>query len=291
MKKSQIFLNLLFTVLSLLIVAPFLLVLAISFSSESDILSSGYSLIPKNIDLSAYKYVLKNSETVVNAYTTTILFSALTMALSTFLCCLAAYPLSRREYKHKAVVSFYLFFTMLFGGGLVPTYILITQYLHLSNTIWVYVLPALISPWNIFMIRSFMQGIPNEITEAAVVDGANEFEIFFKFILPLSKPVIATVALLTFLGKWNDWMTSMLYVDNAKLQSLQYMLQKILSNIELLRQQQQTSSIVQTSDMVNIPSETARMAMAIVVAGPALIVFPFFQKYFAKGMTVGSVKG
>ncbi len=290
MKKSQIFLNLFFIILSALIVIPFLLVLAISFSRESDILSSGYSLIPKHIDLSAYRYVLKNSETVVNAYTTTIVFSVLTMVLSTFLCCLAAYPLSRSEYKHKRGVSFYLFFTMLFGGGLVPTYILITQYLHLSNNIWVYVLPSLISPWYIFMIRSFMQGIPSEITEAAVVDGANEFEIFFKFILPLSKPVIATVALLTFLAKWNDWMTSMLYVDDVKLQSLQYMLQKILNNIELLRQQQMGGT-VQTIDMVNVPSETARMAMAIIVAGPALVVFPFFQKYFAKGMTVGSVKG
>ena len=180
---------------------------------------------------------------------------------------------------------------MLFGGGLVPSYILITQYLHLDDTIWVYILPSIVSPWYIFMMRTFFQGIPEEIFESAQIDGASQYSIYSRFVIPLSKPVLATIALFTFLGLWNNWYTSMLYINRRDdLISLQYLLQRIMQNITLL---QQTESLGgnQLISIQDIPSESARMAMAVIVAGPALVIFPFFQKYFTKGLTVGSVKG
>ena len=289
-QKEQIVLNVLFTLVCILFIIPFVLVVSISLSNEQDIVMEGYRLLPKNFDLSAYKYVFKNPQRILNAYKVTIIFSVGHVFLHTFFCCVAAYPLSKREFFIRKQFTFYLFFTMLFSGGLVPSYILITQYLHLKNTIWVYILPGIISPWNVFMVRTFFQNIPEEMQEAARIDGADEYQIFFRFIIPLSKPVIATISLLTFLGSWNNWATSLYYIDNPDLYSLQYLLQEIMKNIELLTQSTDlvTSNLLRNEE---IPSETVRMAMAVVVAGPALVIFPFFQKYFAKGLTVGSVKG
>ena len=294
MKKKQkyipqIVLNLLFVILSSLIILPFLMVLAVSLSNEKDILEYGYKLIPMNLDISAYKYVFDNPTTILNAYKVTAIFSILGMILSVLFMAMIAFVLSKKDLPGKSQMSFYLYFTMLFSGGLVPSYILITQYLHLGDSIWVYIIPGLISPWYVFMMRTFFTGIPYEITESAILDGASEYRIFFSMILPLSKPVLATVALFTFLGKWNDWNTSMLYINDAKLFSLQYMLQRILKNIELL--QLDTTNLNLLKEVSEVPSETVRMAMAVVVAGPVLVVFPFFQKYFVRGLTVGSVKG
>lgn len=290
-KISQLVLILIFIIICTLIVFPFLLILSVSLSNEQDIVRSGYSFIPKNIDISAYKYLFKNPKTLLNAYKVTAIFSIIYMGLSVFLMALISYPLTVKSLKGRSVISFYLYFTMLFSGGLVPTYILITQYLKLNDTIWVYILPGLISPWYIFMMRTFMQGIPNEIRESVKIDGGSEFVYFFRFILPLSKPVLASVALFMFLAKWNDWYTSMLYINEREdLISLQYLLQRILKNLQLL-QQMEKSGVSMLTETEEIPTETVRMAMAILVAGPALFVFPFFQKYFVKGLTVGSVKG
>ena len=178
---------------------------------------------------------------------------------------------------------------MLFSGGLVPTYILITRYLNLGDTIWVYIFPGLVSAWHIILLRTFFSKLPEEIIESALLDGASEIRIFVSMILPLSKPVLATVALFGALARWNDWFTAMLYINNDDLVSLQYLLQRILLNIQLI--QQQNMGGVTFTVLTDIPSETMRMAMAVVVAGPMLLAFPFFQKYFVQGLTVGSVKG
>lgn len=289
-KTFQIALTCFFSVLCLIVVIPFVMVVSVSLSNEQDIIREGYSLFPKNIDFSAYKYLFKNPLTLLNAYKVTAIFSIITMVLSTLLMALLAYPLTVKELKGRDKISFYLYFTMLFSGGLVPSYILITQYLHLADTIWVYILPGLISPWYVFMMRTFMQGIPNEIRESVKIDGGDEFVIFFRFILPLSKPVLASVALFMFLGKWNDWNTSMLYINNRDdLISLQYLLQRSLKNLQLLQEMNDTGLALTIEE--EVPTETVRMAMAVLVAGPALFVFPFFQKHFVKGLTVGSVKG
>lgn len=286
----QITLNLILILLCACIILPFLLLVSTSISNEQDIGFYGYQLIPRNIDFSAYKYVFRNPAAIIDAYKLTAFVSAVHTLLSLILIALIAYPLSRPKFKYRVQLSFFLYFTCLFSGGLVPSYILMTQYLHLDDTIWIYIIPGLVKPWFVFMMRTFFQGIPNEISESAYLDGASELTILIKMIIPLSKPVIATLALKTFLGMWNNWQVSMLYINNEKLISLQYLLQKILLNIKLL----QENNNIYISDMISmesIPTETVRMAMAIVVAGPALIIFPFFQKYFVKGLTVGSVKG
>lgn len=288
--KQQIILNIIFIILCCLTIFPFIMIVSASFSAESDILKYGYRLFPKSFDLSAYRYVFKNPTSILNAYKVTGFFSIFGTFLSVLVMAGLAFCLSKRGLKGKSILSFYIFFTMLFSGGLVPTYILITRYLHLNNTIWVYIFPALVSPWYVFMIRTFFSALPYELSESATIDGANEYTIFFRIIMPLSKSVIATVSLLTLLGKWNEWFTSMMYIDDAKLYSLQFLLQKIMDNIKIIQEQNQSGMGMQLST-AEIPSETARMAMAIVVAGPALFVFPFFQKYFVKGMTVGAVKG
>lgn len=285
---KQIILNLFFTVICALIAYPFVLMVMASITPENELALSGYKLIPKAFSLEAYRYVLSDPMAVLNGYKVTAITSVATMVLSVLCMAATAYPLARSGFKGKKFVSFYLFFTMLFSGGLVPSYILITQYLKLTDTYWVHILPSLMNVWYIFMMRTFMQDIPGEIFESAEIDGASEFLIFFRIVIPLAKPVMATIALFMFLGKWNDWMTSMLYINDQNLISLQYLLQRVLKEIQLVLQNQ---NYVSNVDLTTLPSETARMAMAIIVAGPALFVFPFFQKYFVKGLTVGSVKG
>lgn len=287
-KKPQILLNIVLCILCALIIYPFLMLVSVSLSNEKDIAYYGYKLIPRSFDLAAYKYVMANPGAILNAYKVTAIYSVAAMVFGVALMAMLAYPLSRKGFNGKGFLSKFVYFTMLFNGGLVPSYILITKYLHLDDTILVYILPSMISVWHVFMMRSFFDGIPNEMIEAVMIDGGNEYTIFFQIVLPLSKPVLATVALLMFLAKWNDWNTAMLYINDSKLFSLQYLLQRILENIELMESSTTASTMINTSE---IPAETARMAMAVVVAGPALLVFPFFQKYFVKGMTVGSVKG
>lgn len=288
-KTGQIVLNIVFIVMCALILYPFALVVAVSFTDEATIINEGYKMIPSVFSLEAYKYVFKNPTSVLNAYKVTAIFSFAVMAGAVILQSCIAYAISNKRLKGRMGISFYLYFTMLFSGGLVPSYILMTQYLHLDDTIWIYILPALISPWNIFMIRTQFQSLPDGLLEAARVDGASQYRTLFQIVIPLSKPVLATVALTTFLGKWNDWNTAMLYINDDKLISLQYMLQRIMQNIQML--QTESAQAAGIANYADIPSETVRMAMAVVVAGPALFIFPFFQKYFVKGLTVGSVKG
>ncbi len=291
MKKKntalQVVLIIFFSILCLLIIFPFWLLVSVSLSSAETV-AKGYQLIPNPVCWDAYKYVFEQPDAILRAYGVTFVYSVAAMVLSVLFMAMVAYPLSRKKLKGRNVLNFYLYFTMLFGGGLVPSYLLVAKFLHLNDTIWVYILLGLINPWYVFMMRTFFQGIPGEIIESATIDGASEYTIFIKMILPLSKPVLATVALFIFLGKWNDWNTALIYIQNEKLYSLQYLLQKIMTNLDMLKQMQQTGM---DTSMIDVPGETIRMAMAVIVAGPALVIFPFFQKYFVKGLTVGSVKG
>lgn len=288
MKNRQPILNIVFIILCAVIIVPFVMIVSVSLSNETDVLKKGYSLFPENFDFSAYKYVFSNPTSIINAYKVTIIYSVSATALGVLLMAMFAYPLSQKALPGRGIISFLLYFTMLFSGGLVPTYILTANYLHLSNTIWVYILTGLISPWYVFMMRTFFNDIPEAIIESALIDGANDFTIFARFVIPLSKPVIATIALFMFLAKWNDWNTALLYITDDNLVSLQYLLQKIMQNIQLI---QNSDFALNMATGNEIPAETVRMAMVVIVAGPALIVFPFFQKFFVKGLTVGSVKG
>lgn len=284
----QIVLTCIFIVFCFMINFPFWLLISASLSDANVLAQQGYQIWPKPVDFSSYIYIFKNPGQILNAYGVTFTFSVVSMILSVLLTAMIAYPLSRKHLRGRNIINFYLYFTMLFSGGLVPTYLVVAKYLHLDDTIWVYILPGAVSAWNVFMMRTFFSGIPGEIIESAKVDGASEYKIFATMIIPLSKPVIATIGLMIFLSKWNDWNTALIYITEPKLYSLQYLLQSIMEDINMLKQNPDAAAMMQE---MNVPSETIRMAMAVVVAGPALVVFPFFQKYFVKGLTVGSVKG
>ena len=286
---SQLILNIGFVIACIAFIVPFVIIVSASISNEQDILNYGFKILPMKVDWSAYRYVFKNPGTILQAYKVTAIFTVARTFLATLLMSMLAFGLTKKHVPGRDKISFTVFFASMFSGGLVPTYLLVTQYLHLADTIWVYIVTGLVSPWTVFMLRTFFQGIPYEITESCYMDGASEYCIFFKIILPLSTPVLATVAFTGFLGTWQDWMTSMYYINNPKLYSLQYLLQVLLKNIELLKMD--VADAQQLQELVDIPSETVKLAMTIIVAGPVLMIFPFFQKYFAKGMVVGSVKG
>ncbi len=269
-------------------IIPFILVVSISFSSEEAIKEFGYTFIPREFDLMAYKYVFSNWERILTSYVVTTASTIIGTVLSVLIMGLMAYPLAQRSYRNRKPITFMLAFTMLFSGGLVPSYILITQYLHLKDNFLVLVIPSLVSAFHVILMRTFFQDISPSIRESAKVDGCSEFRILFQIIIPLSKPTIATIALLQMLARWGDWYTCLLYINNQKLTTLQYFMQSIMSNIELMKTQMSNLPMGHIED---IPTESARMAMAIITAGPMIFVFPFFQKYFVKGLTVGAVKG
>lgn len=287
--KENIFINIILLILSLCCIIPLWLIISISLSAEKDIVDHGYMFFPKVFDITAYNFVLRNPRQLIDSYIVTTLASFVGTAISVVVMVLVAYSLSRQTFIARKQVTFYLFFTMLFSGGLVPSYILITQYLKLNNSFWVYIFPHLVSPWHIFLLRTFFQKQPIALVESAKIDGASEFRILFQIVAPISKPVIATVSLLGLLTRWNDWMTSLLYINDDNLVTLQYLLQRMMNDIQLITQNLDMVNI--EIDFANLPSESARMAMAVLAAGPMLCIFPFFQKYFTKGLTVGAVKG
>lgn len=291
-QKPQILLHTIGIIYSMLCIIPFLIVLSASFTKPIDLSMKGYSLIPPQWDFSAYKAIFEYPETIVRSYGVTILVTVMTVAGGLLFMSMAAYSLSRSNCAFRRPLSFYFFFTMLFSGGLVPSYIWITQGLHLKNTIWVMVIPSLINVFHVIMIRTFFQKLPESLFESAKIDGASEFRIYFQIALPLSVPVLATVAFFNTMGKWNDWNTALYYIDDQNLYPLQYLLYTIQKNIQvLLAQMDMSQTNLGSFDPGNVPGENLLMAMAVVAIGPMLVIFPLFQKYFVAGLTVGAVKG
>ncbi|WP_020619620.1 carbohydrate ABC transporter permease [Paenibacillus daejeonensis] len=280
-----------FILFSLCFLIPFLLIIAISLTNEEEVLRGGYSLFPFPLDFTAYRVVFQNPEQIIDSYLVTTFQAAFGTIASVFIMSLCAYPLSRQSFRWRGPITFYIFFTMLFGGGLIPSYILITQYLNLGDTVWVYILPSLANAFHIIIFRTFFQGLPYAIIESAKMDGASEWRIYFQMILPLSKPVLATLGLLGVLARWNEWFTALIYIRSESLYTLQYLLQRILLEAEFIRQMASEAPTGIDFGVFTVPTETVRFALAIVAAGPLLVIFPFFQKYFARGLTIGSVKG
>ena len=237
----------------------------------------------------AYSYLLSAPKALINGYIVSISVTVLGTALSLLLTSKLAYTLSRKDFRGSNILSFIVFFTLLFNGGLVPWYILIKRYLHIDDTLLALILPGAIIPWHVLLMRGFLADIPLPLIESAKMDGAGEWRIFYTIIVPISKPALATVALFIAFYYWNDWWLAMLYIDNQKLIPLQFMLYRIMNNIQFLSSSLQSGNI--SIDISKMPNETARMAMAVLAAGPILFIFPFFQKYFVKGLTVGAVKG
>lgn len=274
---------------ALLCLIPFYLIIVASFTDETYLIRNGYPLIPQleALSMAAYQLCLKNPETILRAYGVTIFTTVLGTFLSVFLSTMTGYVLSRQDFPWREKISFYFFFTTLFNGGLVPWYLLITRYLDLKNNILALILPMLFSVWNMIIAKTFMKGIPPSITESGTIDGATDFRIFFSLILPLSKPLIATLSLFAAIAYWNDWYNCMLFISNDKLFTLQYYLQRMLGSAAAMRMVAEKSGMA----MESIPLSSMQMAMTVIATGPIILLYPFIQKYFVKGLTIGAVKG
>lgn len=279
-------------VMSVSAVFPFLLMLSSSFCSEQSLLKYGYTLIPKEMSWDAYKYLLANYGTILRAYGTTIFVTLFGTVVGTACIMLLAYPLSVEGMPGRKTLNFLVYFTMLFNGGIVPTYMLYSNYLHMKNTIWALIIPNLLmKAYYIILARSFFQtSIPTEIIEAAKVDGASEYKIFFSIIRPMSTPIIATIALMQGLAYWNDWTNGLYYITNRNLYSIQQLLNQMINDIKAV-QSSAFDTVMASAQMASLPSTAVRMAIAIVAVLPVMVAYPFFQKYFIKGLTLGAVKG
>ncbi len=272
-------------------VYPMLLCIGVSFTDEKSLARYGYRLIPKNFSTRAYEYVMFNSHQLLNSYIVTILITVIGTLLAISIVAMLAYPMSRPNFKYRNFYSFVVFFTMMFSGGLVPSYIINTQYYHLTNTIWAIILPACCSAFNVIILRTFFSSnVPASLIESAKIDGAGEFYAFLRIALPISGPGIATIALFLTIGYWNEWFNALLYINNNKLVPLQLLLVRIQNNLDMLQQTANIPGADKEAWIANLPSDTARMAMVLFSVGPIILAYPFFQRYFVKGMTIGAVK-
>ncbi len=288
--KFQVADHIIMIIMSFLVLFPLALLIMSSMSAEADIIKYGYSLIPKNFDLSAYKYIFAEGS-VFRSYMITIIVTLVGTLASIIITTMFAYTLTVPELPGKSFLSFFVLFTMLFSGGLVPSYMMWTQMFHIKNKIWALLIPNLLcSSFHIMICRSYFQNnIPKEVLESARMDGESEFGIFFKIVLPLSLPILATIGFMKALMYWNDWTNSLYYITDKNLVGIQALLNNMLTNAQYLAQSMDASSVA--TDSASIPSLSLRLAIAVVGMLPMIILYPFFQKYYMKGLTVGAVKG
>jgi putative aldouronate transport system permease protein len=261
-----------------------LLVISISLSDEKVVARQGYSLFPVGFTTFAYTYIMQKPGQILQAYGVTIAVTTIGTVVGLLLCAMLGYAISRKDYKFHTFLSFYVFFTLLFNGGMVPFYIVVTRYLGLKNSMLALILPYLVTAWYVLILRTSFSQLPGELLDAARIDGAGEWRIFFQIVLPLSKPVLATIGLFFILRYWNDWFLALLFIDKELLYPLQYLLFVLMANINFLSSNPHTTG-------VPIPAQSARMAMAVLAFGPALFSFLLLQKYFVRGITIGGLKG
>lgn len=273
---------------TILCLMPFWFLISGSFTSEHSIFNDGYNIIPKEFSLEAYIFIFRFPETILKAYGVTIINTAVGSITGLFIISMTGYVLHRKDCKYRNKIAFFIYFTTLFQGGLIPWYILITKYYQLQDNRLVLILPMLMNPFLIILMKNFMKtSVPNEIIESAKIDGAGDFMIYYKIVVSLSLPGLATIGLFLGLAYWNDWYLSSLYISTQSKYSLQFYLYNSLNAVTALRQMAQTGTAI----TVDVPTESARMAMAIVCTGPIIFLYPFVQKYFIKGLTIGAVKG
>lgn len=290
--RSNRILNVIFILYSVLCIVPFLLIIGISVSDENSLLTYGYHIIPKSFSNAAYRFVTSESRALLSAYGVTIYATVCGTILCVLITALFAYPLSRKDFKYRNIFSFLVFFTMIFHGGMIAQYMIYVQVLHLKNNLLVYLVPFLLSGWNVILMRTFFTlSIPESVVEAARIDGAGELTLFNRIVLPLSKPGLATIGLFTAIGLWNDWYTPLLYVTKPKMYNLQYSLYNTLTNVSYLQNNAELVGSDAAKVLANLPTLSIRMAMCVFSIGPIILAYPFFQKYFVKGLTVGAVKG
>lgn len=274
--------------LTLFCLLPFLLLIASSFTDETTLIQDGYAFFPRKFSVEAYRYLLVDSTAIARGYLISVVVTIVGTIVNLLLTVMFAYPLSRKDLPKRNFFAFFLFFTMLFNGGLVPTYIMWTQTFHIKNTLFALLVPGLLmSAFNVIMMRTYINSnIPDAVIEAARIDGAGEFRLLIQIILPMSLPIVATLALLAGLAYWNDWLNGLYYITDDRLFSIQVILNRMLTKTEMLKQAATTGV-----SMGPMPEIGIKMAVAVLGALPVLVIYPFFQRYFVKGIAIGAVKG
>ena len=288
-KIFYIFTHIFMILLCATVIFAFLLLVGSSLQSQDEIRQIGYQMIPRKFSLEAYRSIFKTPQAIVESYGITILTTVIGTVLGVLFTGGYAYAISRHEFAYRKGFALINLFSMLFNGGMVATYLVYMNWYNLGNNMWVLIWPMLYSPWNITLMKSFFVSLPNSIIEAARIDGAGELHIFFKFVVPMSKPIFATIALFLALTYWNNFQSTLLYITDKSLYKLQYLLNKILADMEFINSGM-ADQIGANVDNMEIPTENLRMAMCVVAAGPMMCIFPFFQKYFTKGINLGGVK-
>ncbi|MFD1173429.1 carbohydrate ABC transporter permease [Oceanobacillus picturae] len=277
-------------VTAFLCIFPFLYVIIISLSSEESLIRYGYKLIPQEWSLDAYSYLWNMRGQLFQSFGISLLVTILGTVISVLMITMYAYAISRPQFRYRGFFTFFAFFTMLFNAGLVPLYIVMNQFLDLRNTIWALILPLAMNAFYIIIMRTFfVRSIPEAILESARIDGASEWRIFFKISVPLAVPGIATIALFSTLGYWNDWFHALLFIDDPNLVPLQALLMRIENNLEFIRQNTELGGAAQEI-YATVPQDAAKMAMVVLATLPIALTYPFFQKYFISGLTIGGVK-
>lgn len=273
-------------------ILPFIFVVIISFTSQESIRQIGFSFKPISFGTEAYSYVFALGKQLWVSYFNSFFITVVGTILSLLITILYSYALFRKDFKYRTFFTFFCFFTMIFGGGLAPTYVVCKTVLHLSNSYSAIIIPMLLNPFNLIIMRTFFQSsIPTEIIDAASIDGSGEYNTLFKIIIPITKPGIATVGLLTALAFWNEWFIPMLYISKAKYYPLQYLLQEMQSKIDFLAKNSSMMGAEASKIMTELPSDTLRMALVVLIVVPIAFAYPFFQRYIISGLTIGSVKG
>ena len=288
-KLYQLFINCVLMLVTICMILPLLLLFMSSITDENTLVANGYSLFPEVFSLQAYRYIMQNANTIFRAYGITAIVTLIGTTASLILVSLVAFPLSLPELPGRQYFNFYIFFTMLFSGGLVPSYIMWATIFHIKNTLWAYLLPNfLLSAFNIILVRTFfMNSIPKDLYEAAKIDGAGYLTIYWRVVLPLGKAILVTVGLFTALSYWNDWTNGLYYITKSEWLSIQTLLNRMIQDIQALA----AHSTVDSGALMQIPQVSIRMAIAFVAILPILVVYPFLQKYFASGIMIGAVKG
>lgn len=290
-RKLELIFKILLVIFAISCIFPFLFVVIISLTDEKSLALNGYQLWPKEWSMEAYRFIFGEGSQLITSLGVTLMITVIGTVIAVFMTGTYAYVLSRNSFPFRKFFTFYLFFTMLFAGGLVPSYLVMTKLLGLKNTIWALILPLAFSPYNVIILRTFFKkSIPESIIESAKMDGASEMRVFFQIVLPLALPGVATIGLFASLGYWNDWFNALLYIDNNQLLPLQYLLMKIQNTIDYMARNTDMTLAQQQSIQNSLPQESIRMAMVVVATVPIAIVYPFFQKYFVQGLTIGGVK-
>ena len=290
-KIQQALMHIFMILLVLSCVLPFLLMVMASLTEEMTLTRNGYSFFPEVFSLETYRYIIRSAGTILRGYVMTIVVTVIGTVCNLVLTILFAYPLSRKDLPYRSGLSFFLFFTMLFNGGLVPTYMMYANTFHIKNTIFALIVPSLMmNAFYVIMMRSFFSSsIPDSLIKAAKLDGASERKILMSIVVPLSKPMIVTLVLMVGLGYWNDWMNGLYYVTEQKLYTIQMILNNMINNIEFLTRN--ASMLGSAASSMKIPQVGIRMGIAVIAVLPVLIIYPFLQKYFVKGIVIGGVKG